>query len=415
MTIYPGSLSKTYGSYLLAITRYAVIGSQRYYAWLATLGSLMLLGAVAYAQQLHSGLTVTNMSDQVSWGAYIANFTFLVGVAAAAVLLVVPSYAFQQQEAKRVVMVGELMAVAAILMCLAFIMADLGRPDRALHMLLRLNFPDSVLAWDVIVLSGYLLLNLHIPGYQLYRQYQGQRLSPRYYLPFVFISMGWAISIHTVTAFLYGGFGGRPFWNTAILAPRFIISAFAAGPAILILVFAALQRYRVLETDAKVVTLLRRIATYTLPLNYFLLGCELFKEFYTDTTHLASAQYLFFGLHGHLMLVPYIWSGLALEALAFVVFVIPRLYRDERVLMVGCVACIVGIWIEKGMGLIVPGFIPSPAGDLVEYRPSWIETLVCLGIWAMGAMVFSVTVRVSAAIQSGKLRARHVVSTTKLA
>ncbi len=398
--------NKGYGSYWFEILRFAARGSREYHTWMGLLAVLMFIGAAAYVDQWRIGLAVTNMSDQVSWGAYIANFTYLVGVAAAAVLLVVPSYAFGHAETKRVVLVGELMAVSAICMCLAFITVDLGRPDRALHMLLRLNFPDSVLAWDVIVISGYLLLNLHIPGYQLYQRYRGKELTKRYYLPFVFISMFWAISIHTVTAFLYSGFGGRPFWNTAILAPRFLVSAFAAGPVLLILVFSLLARFDVVRAEPRVFSLLRQIALYTFPLNYFLLGCEVFKEFYTDSTHLASAEYLFFGLHGHAMLVPYIWTGLALGVFCFVVLLVPRFYANKVLLSVGCIAGCVGIWVEKGMGLIVPGFIPTPAGDLVEYRPSVTETLVSVGIWAMGAFVFTAMVRVAAAIESGRLRAR---------
>lgn len=400
---FPG---KNYASYWIAMMRYALKGSTGYYAWLGALLAIMGVGAVAYSRQWQIGLAVTNLSDQVSWGAYIANFTYLVGVAAAAVLLVVPSYAFGNTGTKRVAIVGELMAVSAICMCLGFIFVDLGRPERGLHMLLRLNFPDSVLAWDVIVLSGYLFLNLHVPGYQLYQYYRGQQLTQRFYVPFVFLSMGWAVSIHTVTAFLYSGFGGRPYWNTAILAPRFLVSAFAAGPALLILVFLILDRFDVVHAEERVLNLLRRIALYTFPLNYFLLACEVFKEFYTQSAHVASSQYLFFGLHGHGMLVPYVWSGLALGIASFFVLLVPRLHHNKVILALGCVAGCVGIWVEKGMGLIIPGFIPTPAGDLVEYQPSMTETLVSAGIWAMGAFMFTVMVRVAAAIQSGRLRAR---------
>ncbi len=397
----------TYLRYWMAMIRSAVVGPKIYYAWLGACAVLVAAGVFAYSTQLQYGLAVTNMSDQVSWGAYIANFTFLVGVAAAAVLLVVPTYVFHREDVKEVVLLGELMAVSAIIMCLLFVGVDIGRPERALHMLPgfgKLNFPSSILAWDVIVLNGYLLLNLHIPGYLLYRRYLGKSAKGDVYKPFVFLSIGWAVSIHTVTAFLYCGLGGRPFWNTAILAPRFLVSAFAAGPALLIIVLLAVDKYSKMAVKSSVIKLLRQIVSFMLPLNFFLLFCELFKEFYTDATHSLSADYLFFGIGHHGMLVPYIWAGLIMGVIALVIFLHPRWRQNKAVLLTACVLCIVGIWIEKGMGLVVPGFLPSPAGDLVEYAPSVVEFFVSLGIWALGAALFTMMAKVALAIQTGELR-----------
>ncbi len=398
-----------YLRYWMAMFRFAIIGgSKAYYAWLYLLAVVFAVGVYSYIGQLEHGLAVTNLSDQVSWGAYIANFTFLVGIAAAAVLLVVPSYAFKREDIKEVVLVGELMAVAAILMCQTFVLVDIGRPDRILHLvpgLGRLNLPTSILAWDVIVLTGYLLLNLHIPGYLLYKQYRNERPDPRLYLPMVFLSIGWAISIHTVTAFLYSGLGGRPYWNTAILAPRFLVSAFASGPALLIIVLLVIDHFKVLEVKESARELLRKIICYTLPLNLFLLGCEVFTEFYTATAHAMAAKYLYYGINGHAKLAPYIWGALVLEIVAFAIFIVPSLRANRLLLALAAVFAVVGIWVEKGMGLIIPGFIPSPAGDLVEYTPSISEFLISLGIWSMGALIFTVIVRVALAIQTGRLRA----------
>ncbi|MBT5829668.1 MAG: polysulfide reductase NrfD [Candidatus Latescibacteria bacterium] len=387
--------------------RYALVGSRNYYLWIGALLVVIVVGMGAWGIQLRDGFIVTNLSDQVSWGAYIANFTFLVGVAAAAVLLVIPAYAFHREDIKRVVLIGELLAVSAIVMCLAFVTVDLGHPERALHLVPgfgRLNFPDSILAWDVIVLNIYLLLNLHLPGYLLYKQYKGETPVKSFYLPLVFLSMAWAVSIHTVTAFLYSGLGGRPFWNTAILAPRFLVSAFAAGPAILLIVFLIIRWTKTMEIEDTVFDLLRKITSFMLPLNYFLLGCELFTEFYTGSAHVISAQYLFFGISGHGKLVPYIWTGLFLGMSAAVVYLVPALYKNTKLLVVASFAAVIGIWVEKGMGLIIPGFVPTPSGDLVEYSPSMIEFLVSLGIWALGAFIFTVLAKVAIAIQEGNLR-----------
>jgi Ni/Fe-hydrogenase subunit HybB-like protein len=213
----------------------AFVGDWRYYAWIGALGAVVcVVGLNAYAKQFAAGLVTTGMSDQVSWGVYIANFTFLVGMAAAAVMLVIPVYIYKNEDLHDLVIFGELLAVAAILMCLAFVTVDLGRPDRFWHLIPGIgvfHFPGSMLSWDVLVLNGYLLLNVHICGYLLYCRYQNRKPAKWFYIPFVFIAIVWAISIHTVTAFLYVGLGGRPFWNSAIVGPRFLASAFTAGPA----------------------------------------------------------------------------------------------------------------------------------------------------------------------------------------
>ncbi|MBT3980802.1 MAG: polysulfide reductase NrfD [Bacteriovoracaceae bacterium] len=386
----------------------AFTGDKRYFTWLGGLSVFILFGMVAYYFQFTQGLEVTNLSDQVSWGVYIANFTFLVGVAAAAVLLVVPAYVFKMKSVKKVVLLGELLAVSAIVMCMLFIMVDMGRPDRFWHVIPfigRLNFPKSVLAWDVVVLNGYLLLNLHIPGYLLYQLYLGKKPHQSYYLPFVYTSIFWAVSIHTVTAFLYSGLGGRPYWNAAILAPRFLISAFAGGPPLLIIIFTVINHfYKDFDIEESVFDLLKKITAVTLPINMFLLGCELFKEFYTDSTHVASAKYLFFGLHGHHLLVPYIWAAIAFSSIGMVIFLMPKYRNQQRLVLGGSVLIIIGIWIEKGMGLIIPGFVPSPLGDIVEYTPSAHEFFISLGIWAAGAMIFTLMAKSALAISSGKLR-----------
>ena len=549
---------RNYLVFLQRSARLAFVGDWRYYAWMGGLTVICLLGLNAYAKQLVHGLVVTGMSDEVSWGVYIANFTFLVGVAAAAVMMVIPVYIYDNEELHDLVIFGELLAVAAIIMCLAFVTVDLGRPDRFWHLIPgigQMNFPASMLSWDVIVLNGYLFLNVYICGYLLYCRYQKKKPSKWFYIPFVFLAIVWAVSIHTVTAFLYVGLGGRPFWNSAIVGPRFLASAFTAGPALIILAlqvvrwvtasgsaaelaagadagnrpgraatladleqlardfpelssvptayrtralsgasvievatgevllrqdttssfaFFVLQgrvvvkrlesgRVRITRTarpgdqfgevsalhgtpreataiaeepsrilrlsgaalrvlmesraldqivrsrmtERLMITdrsllILRGIVQVSMIINVFLLVCEVFKEFYSGTSHGASAKYLFVGLHGHHALVPWIWTAVGFNLIAMVLLVLP-LSRGLKYLNIACVLSIIGIWIEKGMGLVIPGFIPTPLGAIVDYVPSLNETLVCLGIWAFGLLCYTIFLRMSVPILQGRL------------
>ena len=384
-------------------------GGRLYWSWVGGLGVVVLAGMVFYWRQLEQGLIVTGMSDQVSWGAYIANFTYLVGVAAAAVMLVIPAYVFHREDVRHVVLIGEGIAVAAVVMSILFVVVDLGRPERMWHMipgLGRLHFPQSLLAWDVVVLAGYLLLNLAIPFYILFSRYQGREPNWRVYFPAVLVSIGWAVSIHTVTAFLFSSNVARPFWHTAVLGPRFLASAFTSGPALIVLTLQVVDRNTALKVQSSVIGLMALITAVSLQISLFLLGAEIFTDFYFRTEEVVAATYLYLGLNGANKLVPWIWSAIALEGVAAVILTIHSL-RNRRVLLsLACVFAIVGVWIEKGMGLVVPGFVPTPLGEVFEYSPSWGEVLISLGIWALGLLVFTLLAKVAIPIELGTLQCR---------
>ncbi len=289
-----------------------------------------------------------------------------------------------------------------------FVVVDLGRPDRALHMLPiigSLNFPQSMLAWDVLVLNGYLALNLAIPFYVHYCHYQGREPNPRAYFPFVVLAIFWAISIHTVTAFLFSANTARPFWNIALLGPRFIATAFVSGPALIIIVLQLIRRYTSYPVPSSVIDTLALIMTVALQISLFFIGVELFTDFYNEGAHAASVRYLYFGLEGMNALVPWIWSALAMNLVAVVILTIHPLRRQRRFLNIACVLAFFGIWIEKGMGFVVPGFIPTPLGEVFEYSPTAVELVLSAGIWAFGALVFTLLARASIAIETGAVGA----------
>ncbi|MDH3546142.1 MAG: polysulfide reductase NrfD [Gammaproteobacteria bacterium] len=384
-------------------------GPREYWLWLLALGLVILFGVWSYSKQLIDGLVVTGMSDQVSWGFYISNFAFLVGIAAAAVLLVIPAYIFDRKDVKDVVLVGEGMAVAAVTMAILFVIADLGRPDRLWHMIPvigRFHWPISLLAWDVLVLSVYFLLNLAIPFYVLFSHYRGKEPNFRLYFPFVVIAMFWAISIHTVTAFLFSANPARPFWHTALLGPRFIASAFASGPALIIITLQIIRKLTSYHVSQTVIDLLALIMTTALQISLFFVLAELFTDFYNEGAHAASIHYLFLGLGGFDSLRAWIWFALALNLTALVILMIHPLRQKTLTLNIACVLTFVGIWIEKGMGLVIPGFVPTPLGEIFEYKPTEVELSVAAAIWAFGVLIFTLLAKAVIAIEQGKLRYR---------
>ena len=393
-------IKKSPGKGLIAfftdIIRWNLSGGIVYQLYLCVLAAFMVLGVYAYFVQINLGLSATNMSNIVSWGFYISNFTFLVGVAAAAVMIILPSYIFKDKDLHKVVIIGEVVAIGALVMCLMFVFVDLGSPLKAWHMMPIIgifNWPSSLLTWDVIVLNGYLALNLMIPGYIVYCHYNHRKPVERIYRPFIFISIFWAFAIHLVTAFLYEGLPARPFWNNPLMGPRFLASAFAAGPALIIMVLVIINFTTTFKIEAQVFNKLRRIIVVSAIINLIMLFSEIFKEFYLPTHHSLPAVFLYFGLDGHNSLVPWIWTAISMNLLGTLTLAVNPGRNNPKVLFPACILLFFGIWIEKGIGLIVPGLVPSPLGEVVDYAPSWVEVSVTLGILALGVFVVTMLIR----------------------
>jgi Ni/Fe-hydrogenase subunit HybB-like protein len=372
----------------------ALTGSKGYKVWILILLGLLGIGFLNYLRQWGYGLGITGMSRDVSWGLYIGQFTFLVGVAASAVMLVLPYYLHNYKVFGRITILGEFLAVASVTMCLSFIVADLGRPDRAFNVLLHPT-PNSVLFWDMVVLNGYLFLNIII-GWTLLGCERRGVPAPKWAKILIYVSIPWAVSIHTVTAFLYAGLPGRGFWLTAVMAPRFLGSAFASGPSLLILMCLFLRKYGKFDAGWEAIQTLAKIVAYAIVVSIFFVLCELFTVYYSQIPeHMHHFAYLFTGLHGHGNLVPVMWICVILALVGAVLMVNPKTRNSEVTLPIGCACVFLALWIEKGISLVIGGFIPSPLEAVTEYSPTLPEMSITLGIWALGFLVLTVLYQVA--------------------
>ena len=398
---------RRFNRFIVSSVHLVLRGNATYWTWVVVLLALIASGGLAYARQVSTGLGVTAMRDQVSWGFYIGNFTFLVGVAAAAVVLVIPAYVYDWKPIREIVIYGELLAVSAIVMCGLFVFVDIGRPDRVWHLipgLGHLNFPRSLLAWDVGVLNLYFLVNFVVVTHILYRAFTGRHYSKRLVVPLVLLSIPMAVGIHTVTAFLYNGLAARPYWNSSILAPQFLASAFCSGPAILLIVLQLLKRFTSFELQQEAIWKIAELMAYATFLNLFLHGAEAFKEYYSDTEHLLFTRYWYEGLGVHRTLVPYAWAAVSLNVLAFILFIVPTTRRNWLTLNLGCLATYAGCYIEKGMGLIIPGLTPDTLGEIYVYYPTITELRVAAGVFAIGFLVFTLMLKVAVPISLGEFQ-----------
>ncbi|MBW2660654.1 MAG: polysulfide reductase NrfD [Deltaproteobacteria bacterium] len=376
----------------------AIKGGKTYWGWILSLLTIIGIAFIVYLWQLDFGLGITGMSRDVSWGFYIAQFTFLVGVAAGGVMVVLPYYLHDYKAFGRITILGEFLAIAAVIMCLLFIIVDLGQPRRVLNVIFYPT-PGSMLFWDMIVLNVYLLLNIII-GWNVLEAERNNIKYPGWVKALAIFSIVWAPLIHTVTAYLYCGLPGRGFWLTAILAPRFLASAFAAGPALLILLCLIIRRVTKFDPGREQIQSLAKIVTYAIIINVFFFLCEIFVVFYSRIpSHMDHVKYLFFGLHGHSALVPWMWTSMLFMLTSIVLLVIPATRKNEKVLAFTCVILFIGTWIDKGMGMISGGFVPNPLHHVTEYVPTFPEIVITLGIWATGFFVLTILFKIAVTVK----------------
>lgn len=381
----------------------ALTGSKRYWTWVCLLFVVIAIGVLAYLRQYEQGLGLTGMSRDVSWGLYIAQFTFLVGVAASAVMLVTPYYLHDFKRFGKMVILGEFLAIAAVIMCILFIFVDVGQPMRILNVLL---YPQlhSVMFYDMCVLCGYLAINLIVGWTTLGAEKKGTP-PPKWVKPIIYLSIPWAFSIHTVTAFLYAGLPGRHFWTTAIMAARFLASAFAAGPSLLILLALLVRKLSKFDPDPGVgaIQSLVKIIRYAMIANVFFYLCEVFTAFYSNSPgEMHPFKYVFVGIDGHTSLVPFMWIATILAFVGIALLIFPT--RTNKVLLpVALLSIFFANWIDKGIVLILAGFVPNSFERVTEYFPTANEIAIVLGIYAIGALIVTVLYKIAISVREQNL------------
>jgi molybdopterin-containing oxidoreductase family membrane subunit len=376
----------------------ALRGNSKYWGWIGFLFVVIFVGTLFYLRQFGYGLGITGLNRDVTWGLYIAQFTFLVGVAASAVMVVLPYYLHNYKAFGKITILGEILAIASVMMCGTFIFVDMGQPLRIINVF-RYPTPHSLMFWDTIALGGYLMLNVIISINVIASEKKGTP-PPGWLKPLIIISIPWAISIHTVTAFLYSGLAARPFWMTAILAPRFLASAFAGGPALLILLCLFLKKTTRFDPGREPIQKIGIIVTYAMSLNVFFVLMEIFTAFYSGIPeHIEHFRFLYVGLEGNNTLVPWMWTSSLLAIISLVLLYVPRARKNEAVLGLACVTVFFSIWIEKGLGMVITGFVPNPFGEASRYWPTFTETMIALGVYAIGFLVVTVLYKATLSIR----------------
>jgi Ni/Fe-hydrogenase subunit HybB-like protein len=373
--------------------------SWKYWTLVSLLMGIVAVGVGCWIRehQLGSGPT-TGLSQDVPWGLHIGQLTFFVGIAASAVIVLLPFYLHNVRQFARITVLGEFLAVGAVVIAMLSVFTIMGKPGRVLNVLVYPT-PRSIIFWDFVVLSVYLGLNL-LCGCTVLLSERKRVPAPGWVKPFIYLSIFWAPSIHVVTAFLYSGLPGKDHWMTALQAVHFLATAFAAGPALLIVLTLLIQRVSRFDAGAVAIQTLAKIATYALILHLAFVGLELFTALYSQVPgHLRTLRYLYVGLEGHRTLVPVMWTSSLLAVLGLVLLANPRTRQRPSTLTAAAMAVFLSIWLDKGFAFVVAGSIPNAFDRVTEYWPRWNELGVAAGVMAVGALVLTVLYRMAVGVK----------------
>jgi molybdopterin-containing oxidoreductase family membrane subunit len=370
--------------YYLAATGLAIVAAYGLYVWIFIQHAPIFLGI------REGGLILTNLSNTVPWGLYVSFFVFWVGVAAAGIMAGVVAYVFNDKEFMKIAVIGEVQAIAALIIVFGLIMVDVGRPLRALVLIPQLPNLRSMLDWDFIVLTTYLLLNV-VALLVTVHYYRQDKAIPRSFLvPFIVIAAPFAIGIHTVTAFIFQALTARPIWNSPLLAPRFVATAFASGPAIMLLALYLAERYIPgFKVDFSVYKKTLYVIVGSLVVGLYFTFSEVQEIFWytTEPYKRAQAEVLFFGYHlPYLAVLIWLWIGLGMAAA--ILGTLPQVHNTKKGILIVSLLTVIAVIAEKTMTIVIPGYVPGTLGEIVPYYPSPTEVAITLGVHAAGLLVY---------------------------
>ncbi len=402
---------KTALSFAMDFGSYAIKGGTKYYAWLLFLGFFILVGSYTAYLQFTQGLIVTGATDQITLESFFASFVFTAHVAAAAVLVVAPGYLYHRKDMKELAVIGEIVAMVFVATGITFVLFHMGRPDRTWHIMPGIgymNFPNSMLAYDTIVLNVYLILNMIGVVYMLYKKYVGKFEAKQlaiWFKPIVFLAIAWGPLIHIVTAFVLASNARIGSWHTAVLPFAFLSMAGASGPALIILLFLLIRKNTKLVINDSVIDLMTTIIAWSLGIIILVFAAETFTLLYPGTEHASSLRYTMFGHNGLNMYVVWFWGVMVAIVGSFVALLFSKVRRSyDRLLPLVCFVVFVAILTEKPMVLVFPAFSPTPLGEYAEYHVTLIEFFNVLFVWAIGFLSLTLILKGAIGILTGEVR-----------
>lgn len=400
----------------------------------AFLGSLVVLlvifvaGMAAWGYQISNGLIVTGMRDVQIWGLYISFFMLFVGLSAGGLIVASAGSIFNVRRLAPLAPLAIWTSLVTVAIAALLILPDMGHPERLLNLVLHAQF-FSPLVWDVAVIVIYGSLSLVYLWLHLRPTLaaQGNRLAfargpldeaarhrnERNVKAFAFVMLPVAISVHSVTAWIFGLQPAHPYWSSAILAPLFVASALASGLGLLLVVILLVRRAGLLDVAGDTVSWLAALLGVFIAVDLFMLFAEFLTTLYPgNPTDTQPLQLLLSGPFAWVL-----WTEIVLMVIAFVLVFTHRLRERPLVVGIAGVLTVVGTLMYR-LGMVLAGFydpllnpapgvalgevtsttasgIPtmSPFAPLASYTPTWVEFAVIAGILALWLLLVLIGAR----------------------
>ena len=400
----------------------------RFRAWVAVLSAFVAWGVYAYILQWQRGLVITGLRDQVSWGLYISNFVFWVGVSKGGTMISAIFRLTHAEWRRPITRMAEAITVLALITGVPMIVADLGRPDRMLN-LIWYGRIQSPLIWDVLSVTTYLtacIIYFYLPLIPDVANLADRPEFPRWQRRFYrALALGWtgnptqhalleraifimaiaviplAISVHTVVSWIFA-MTLRPGWNSSIYGPYFVVGAIYSGTGAVILSMWVLRRTMRLERYVQPVHFRQlglTLLVSTLVYLYFNINEYLTAGYKLESFERQLLESLFAG-----RFAPMFWSvqvfGIMVPILLLAVGLgFKRLARfTVPVVAVSALLVVIGAWVKRFL-IVVPTlqnpFLPAqrvPA-EWTHYQPTWIEWAIVVGAFAGFLLAYTLLVK----------------------
>ena len=365
-------------------TRYAEIktSTAAYWILLTGLAVIALVGISAAHHMDVEGHHITGMTNQIVWGLPHVFAIFLIVAASGALNLASMASVFSREDYKPLARFSALLSVALLIGGLAILLLDLGRPDRLIVAMTHYNF-KSIFAWNIILYSGFVIIVI------VYLWLMMERRMHRWSKPAGIVAFVWRLVLTTGTGSIFGFLVAREAYDSALLAPMFIVMSFAFGLAMFILLLMLSFKLDHRQIDVVQLQRLRKLlGLFTAGVLYFVIVFHLTKLYGTQNHGFERFILQGGGIYTRLFWIVQIALG-SLLPLALVYA--PRFQSSGASLVAASLLVILGAFAQLYVIIIggqayplniFPGYIVESSfydGVIGEYTPSLWEFLLGFG------------------------------------
>ncbi|MCZ6487227.1 MAG: polysulfide reductase NrfD [Gammaproteobacteria bacterium] len=380
-------------------TRYSELkpSSPQYWLMLGLLAILIFAGLAAARTMDVEGHHVSGMNNQIVWGLPHVFAIFLIVAASGALNVASISSVFGKPDYEPLARLSAILAIALLVGGLAILLLDLGRPDRLIVAITTYNF-KSIFAWNIILYTGFVVI------VAAYLWLMMERRMHRYSKPAGIVALIWRLVLTTGTGSIFGFLVARDSYDSALLAPMFIVMSFAFGLAIFILILIASFKLdnRVLD-DSHLQRLRKLLGIFTLSIFYFVLLFHLTKLYGSQYHDIEYFLLVDGGIYTTLFWLVQIGIGTLVPLL---LVYLPAYKQSRLALTLACCLVIVGAFAQLYVIIIggqayplniFPGFEVSSSfydGVVGTYSPSIWELMLGLGGFAASVLITFLVARV---------------------